>query len=252
MFNPVAFLLLLTLAMLFFWPLVLGLFLAALFLLPLYLTVQSLLVVLLVPQQLAGILTNRALRKNHALEHATVNVLEEQLGRMNIAGFATPEGYLLTGALPPPSHVAEAARIALTRLKNGEHHLAIHPRCGTSLAAANLLFALLFLAGLWSTGALTLPWVLLALVAAQLLGRPVGMLLQRWVTTDAQVGGVELVDLAVEGGPFGLLFGAPTRYLLRTTAREAAWQSHRTCRVPRPRCPSFATPRSDGNTGPSW
>jgi len=211
------------------WLLVFG----AVVFLPLYLTVQSVMALLLVPQQLLGILTNRRLRTNHALEHATVNVLEEQLGPTSIAGVATGDGFVLMGGVPSPRHVVAAAQVALARLKRGETTLALHPRCGTSLAAANLLFALVFLGGLLAVGAFDWLNALLALAAAHLLGRPVGMLLQKWITTDPDVADLDLVDVAVEGVPAPFVFApalvGPQRYHFRTAARDARplWRSAR-------------------------
>ena len=40
-------------------------------------------------------------RRNHALEHATVNVIEERYGPSNIAGMAYEDGFTLKGTLDP-------------------------------------------------------------------------------------------------------------------------------------------------------
>ncbi|MCJ7788827.1 MAG: hypothetical protein MUP69_01360, partial [Candidatus Atribacteria bacterium] len=44
-------------------------------------TVYSLITLITVPQQIINIAKNKTIRRNHALEHATINVLERYAGR---------------------------------------------------------------------------------------------------------------------------------------------------------------------------
>jgi hypothetical protein len=87
------------------------------------------------------------LRQVHALEHATVWLLGEidaiadrhnQTDNANIGGLSTEKGFYLYGKVDR-AKLVRAARLALTRLKNGEWNLAIHPRCGTNLSVAMVL-----------------------------------------------------------------------------------------------------------------
>ena len=78
------------LLLLFFAPWALGFVLLFLliFLLvfvPLGFAAQSFVWLILGPGQLVRILFNKKVRRNHALEHATVNVIEERYGPTNIA-----------------------------------------------------------------------------------------------------------------------------------------------------------------------
>lgn len=98
-----------------------------------------------------GIQNLEALRQVHALEHATVWILgnhPEVSGTAGaplrddgrLSGLSTHYGFYLYG----PANTARikwAASVALQRLCNGEPDLAVHPRCGTNLAANLLLTA---------------------------------------------------------------------------------------------------------------
>lgn len=82
-------------------------------------------------------------RQVHALEHATVWVLDEmspQNSQENdtLGGLSTDQGFYLYGDVHPMT-LQRAANRALQRLKQGEDHLAVHPRCGTNVSVSLLL-----------------------------------------------------------------------------------------------------------------
>ena len=166
---------------------------------PLGFAAQSLFWLVSGPSQLYGILTNPRVRRNHALEHATVHVLEERHGPLGISGLAFENGFTVRGDLFDAATVLNAARIALRRLQSGEKDLAVHPRCGTTAVVANLLAAVVFLALLILTGRLSLMAVLVALVAAQLVGPSGGLWVQRHITTDAEVSQLEILGVELQG-----------------------------------------------------
>ncbi|MDI3538300.1 MAG: hypothetical protein PWP12_216 [Bacillota bacterium] len=178
------------LLLVFFFPwLILPLaafFLLNLLLLPFGFTLRSLWNFFTVPGELMRIALNRNLRKNHALEHATINVLEERFGPQRLSGNAAENGFYIHGAADPRL-IEEAARIGYSRLLAGERHLAIHKRCGTTIAAANFVASAVFLALLLGSGHFTLLNVVVALAIANLTGPALGSLLQAYVTTDADV-----------------------------------------------------------------
>src|SRR5687768_3498421 len=70
-------------------------------------------------------------RRNHGLEHATIHVLSEKHKHFSAQGNSTPQGFFLNiyGDIPEKDVVA-AVEEAYTRMKNGEHELAVHPNCG--------------------------------------------------------------------------------------------------------------------------
>ena len=147
-----------------------------LFLLPFLLFFHSIQVMVLVPVSLWHTFTNKQVRRNHALEHATANVLEEQYGVRNIAGMAFRDGFALYGLHIHPSELMAAAREALRRLKNGESHLALHPRCGTSLLVGQFLYAILFLVVFFFLNHLSLIELLVLFASMMILSRPLGLL----------------------------------------------------------------------------
>src|SRR5207237_10234183 len=80
-----------------------------------------------------------SVRRNHALEHATITVLLNKLGRdVRMVGRATRDGYYLYADVPTDL-LEESTFEALRRLKSGEGHLAVSPLCGTNLAVAGAL-----------------------------------------------------------------------------------------------------------------
>jgi hypothetical protein len=131
-------------------------------------------------------------RRNHAAEHATIHVLSTRNPYLQLIGRTTPSGFTLYGWVRT-EEVASAVAEALERLRAGEHHLAVHPRCGTNLAVGGML------AGLAACGAMffprrsrsrlsRLPDVMLATMLAMLIAQPLGLLLQERVTTSPDVG----------------------------------------------------------------
>lgn len=129
-------------------------------------------------------------RRNHGLEHATLHVLSERFQGLGMAGVSGLRGFLLMADLPTET-VADAALEALKRLKNGEEALAVHPHCGTNLAASTLLVALttfFAMAGFGKNSKLKLsrlPLAILLAVPVYFFSRPLGPWLQRTLTTSA-------------------------------------------------------------------
>jgi hypothetical protein len=171
------------------------------------------------PRQLRAIFGNRILRRNHALEHATIVVMMEREPGRKLNGFSTDDGFFVQG-VRSISEVESAAREAMRRLQNGEKRLAIHRNCGTTIVAANLLAAVFFLVTLgfflyFGVGNLYL-MILGSLVLAFALRIPLSLILQRFVTTDADLTNAEVgwVEPAQPGdlksGIFGLLLAAST------------------------------------------
>lgn len=139
----------------------------------------------------------RRVRQNHALEHATLNVLEERHPRLRAGGRATAEGFYLIGELPEPEIVRQAAEQALQRLQRGEATLAVHPRCGTNLVATSFASGLLALTWARSAGKnvpfwAQIPSALLGAMVGALLAQPIGPWLQANVTTNADVRDVRI------------------------------------------------------------
>jgi hypothetical protein len=165
------------------------LFVALLFLLPILYSLQAVGSLFVYPRQLKNMFGNRILRRNHALEHATIVVMMERSPGRKFNGFSDNDGFFVQG-VRSTDEVDSAAREALRRMRAGEKGLAIHRNCGTTIVAANLLAAVFFLGavGLGLYMDWTLYLMILGGIALSLLLRvPLSLLLQRFVTTDADL-----------------------------------------------------------------
>jgi uncharacterized protein DUF6391 len=138
----------------------------------------------------------RRTRRNHGLEHATIHVLSDQHYRLS--GRSDGSGFVLLGEVPTQA-VETAAREALHRMQNGEHHLAVHPNCGTNLLTTGFLASMVGLIGMAGSSRRDtfnrLPMVMLAMMIAILYSQPVGMSLQRYFTTEGNPGDLEIVGI---------------------------------------------------------
>jgi hypothetical protein len=145
-----------------------------------------------------------SVRRNHALEHATISVLANKLGRdVRLVGRATRNGFYLYGDMPADG-VRESAIEALQRLRRGETHLAVSPMCGTNLAVAGMLAGLSSLLALGNRNRLErVPNVLLASMLAVLVAQPLGRLVQKHLTTDPDLSDTELVSIRQGGRGLG-------------------------------------------------
>lgn len=144
-----------------------------------------------------------SIRRNHALEHATITVLANKLGRdVRLIGRATRSGFYLYGDIPA-ERVKESAVEALQRLRQGEKHLAVSPMCGTNLAVAGVLAGLSSLLALGNRSRVErLPNVLLASMLAVLAAQPLGRTVQKHITTHPDLSDTELVAIHQGGrGP---------------------------------------------------
>lgn len=132
-------------------------------------------------------------RRNHAIEHATIAVLAARGHRPPMGGYSTPGGFWVYGDIPSDD-VADAAEDALERLRAGESRLAVSPYCGTNLAVG--IAGAILLAGLIrrrvTSRAARVPLVAGAVLGVFLARRPLGMAAQRELTTLAEVGDSEI------------------------------------------------------------
>lgn len=149
----------------------------------------------------------RKVRRNHALEHATVHMLAARIKGLRIAGRSTDGGYILIGNVPQAA-VEEAAAEALRRMQNGEAKLALHPNCGTNLVTTGAMTTFASLIGLRSSQRLTLDrlsWTMVLMIFAVLSSQSLGMKLQEHITTKGDPGDLEIVSVTRREArwPFG-------------------------------------------------
>jgi len=137
-----------------------------------------------------------AVRRNHALEHATISILMGRLSPgVRMVGRATGSGFYIYGDVPT-DRVEESAAEGLARLKRGEAGLAVSPLCGTNLAVAGLLAGTSSLLVLGNRSRLErLPNVILSAMVAVLAAQPLGRLVQRHITTSPELADMEIVGI---------------------------------------------------------
>src|SRR5439155_3678092 len=142
-------------------------------------------------------------RRNHALEHATVTLLLSKLGPdVRLIGRATGDGFLLFGDVPTDL-LRDCVAEALARLKRGEGFWAVTPLCGTNLATAGVLASLSTMAvlrGAEKRGKKEkLPNVLLAGILGVTVAQPLGRAIQKYITTSPDLEDTEVVAIEVRG-----------------------------------------------------
>ncbi|HLO34318.1 MAG TPA: DUF6391 domain-containing protein [Anaerolineales bacterium] len=143
--------------------------------------------------------TYLATRRNHALEHATLKILARKYDDKNLAGHSNPTGFFLFGDIAMDD-LRQAIQEAMTRLHAGESELAIHPGCGTNLATSMVLPAAFLWVPLQGTRStrwrfLLLPVALMFAVFGYLLSKPLGPWLQRNITTEAELGNLQVMQI---------------------------------------------------------
>lgn len=174
----------------------------------------------------------RRTKRNHGLEHATIHVLSEKHKGFTAQGNSTPRGFHLNvyGDLSE-ADVAAAVAEAHARLRGGEHNLAVHPNCGTVLVTTATLTTLSAM-GMMALGerreppgqakATTafnaLPGALVAVLAALIVSRPLGVQLQARYTVDGnirdlRVDSVQRVPPSLIGRLFHLLLAGGSKRL---------------------------------------
>ncbi|MEN4013165.1 MAG: DUF6391 domain-containing protein [Chloroflexota bacterium] len=141
-----------------------------------------------------------AIRRNHAIEHAALQVLAEKNPRLQLAGYSDAGGFWILGKVALDD-LQEAVHQAQQRLNQGEARLAIHPNCGTNFAASGMVAALVAWLGMLGAGSSSRSrWERLPLIAALvtlslILTRPLGPWLQARATTDARLNGLRVVRI---------------------------------------------------------
>jgi hypothetical protein len=152
-------------------------------------------------------------RRNHGLEHATIHVLSEQHKQFSAQGNSDFRGFRLNiyGKISEEEVVA-AVEEAYRRMKAGEHHLAVHPNCGTVLLTTATLGALASQSAFsleqrrqrrprmdLSVFFNGLPAAILAGVLSIIVSKPVGMALQARFTTDGDLADLEIASVRKVG-----------------------------------------------------
>lgn len=140
------------------------------------------------------------IRRNHGLEHATLHVLAQKHPKTSMAGHSNATGFWLLGDITT-EELRESAEEALSRMKAGEHNLAVHPNCGTNFVAAGTVAGLAGAAAMLGSGKSVrdklerFPLAAAFATVGLILAQPLGLKLQEKVTTSGYPGELEIVDI---------------------------------------------------------
>lgn len=135
------------------------------------------------------------IRRNHALEHATITLMLAKQGPMRVVGRAGTDGFFVWANVPTDK-LREFADEALMRLQRGESGLAVTPLCGTNIAVAGILAgAAAFAAARKSSGFDGLSRAITAAMVGLVASQPIGRLVQKNYTTRPDLEGVRIVSV---------------------------------------------------------
>jgi hypothetical protein len=140
-----------------------------------------------------------AVRRNHALEHATLRILSLKHPRLNLAGYSDFRGFWVYGSLSTDA-LQEAVDEALSRLKAGEYSLAIHPTCGTNFVVSGMIAGSAAWLGMLGTRNVKSnlerwPLVVVLTTLALIFSNPLGPKLQRVLTTEPRLGDLRVFEI---------------------------------------------------------
>jgi Domain of unknown function (DUF6391) len=145
---------------------------------------------------LEDILLSRRVRRNHALEHATITILSGMLPSLSVSARSFSHGFVIFGDVDL-GLLRSAADEALSRLQAGEAELAIHPNCGTNLVVGVSLVTLGTLLGMASSQMRTrVASAAASSVAGLMAARPLGEYVQKHFTTLPDLKGVRIKDIS--------------------------------------------------------
>ncbi len=170
-----------------------------------------------VPRQALFLWQGSAARRNHAIEHATVNVLEERYGTVALDGYSTSEGFRIRGPIDP-AMLLDAAREGLLRLQRGDRALAVHVRCATTLTASHLVMSSLLIASLVVAEVASIFNIALSLLIAVALAPKLSRWLQRWIITSMDVKGMSIgaIELVQPRLVLGVMLAGGAEFAVRT------------------------------------
>ena len=139
------------------------------------------------------------IRRNHALEHATIHLLSQRFPERTFIGRSDVRGFFLYGQVDTQSLV-EVIDEALVRLRRGERSLAIHPNCGTNLVTSGLLAGTAAYATFfgserdgWLKRLDRLPLAILTTILALIIAQPLGRSAQQHLTTEGNPGSLHVL-----------------------------------------------------------
>jgi hypothetical protein len=141
-------------------------------------------------------------RRNHGLEHATLHILAQRYPKQSLAGHSDTGGFWVIGDVSIED-VYEAVEEALSRLQKGEKHLAVHRNCGTNFVTSGILAGLVAATAMLGVGNRVrdklerLPVAMFFATIALIFSQPLGFFFQEHLTTSADPGKMQVVEIVV-------------------------------------------------------
>jgi hypothetical protein len=139
-------------------------------------------------------------RRNHGLEHATINLLSKKIPGTSFAGYSDHKGFWIVGDVSTDV-LLETSQQALTRMKGGERSLAIHANCGTNYVTTGLLAGTLAWLGMLAGGNSfkkkfdRWPLLVMLVTGALIVAQPLGPKVQEHVTTSGEPGSLVIKQI---------------------------------------------------------
>ncbi len=138
------------------------------------------------------------IRRNHAIEHATMHMLSRAGVAARLAARSDWRGLTFYGDIDSAA-LSRAASRGFLALETGHSELAVHPRCGSMVSVSFLLGLLavwLAQSGLRrGSSPLRSLLTVAGIASATLLARPLGESAQAHVLTSADMGNARLVSV---------------------------------------------------------
>lgn len=140
------------------------------------------------------------IRRNHGLEHATLQILSQRHPKLPLAGHSDGRGFWVLGDVST-EEVRSAVQEAVQRLQAGERNLALHPNCGTNFVTSGILASLAAFVALFGAGRRfrdrleRLPLMASLATIALVVSQPLGMRVQERFTTSSEISTLEVVQI---------------------------------------------------------
>lgn len=141
-----------------------------------------------------------SVRRNHALEHATINLLSRKMPGISLAGYSDWRGFWIFGDVDT-EELQQTIDEALTRLRQGEGNLAIHANCGTNFVTTGLLVGTAAWLGMIGSGSGfrrkldRWPLVISLVTTTLILSQPLGPIVQAHLTTESKPGRLQVIQI---------------------------------------------------------
>ena len=158
------------------------------------------------------------IRRNHAIEHATVSILTEQKGKSAVLGFAIPSGFIIYSK-SNKDEIVSAANHGLKLMKSGISDISISQFCGTNLVVAALLTGVstVLLGKILGKKSKNILNITNGFLLSALLSKPIGRIVQKYVTTDPNVKNIQIENSrSLKVGTFYIHFISTTYHELHS------------------------------------